>query len=86
MSGCAALLLSKYPQLTNVEVKMRLKESARDLRLPPNWQGWGMPDVERLLWPARRLQALTLLQDDHRRADGPGSRNTLSCLTGINIV
>lgn len=53
VSGCAALLLSKYPQLTNVEVKMRLKESARDLRLPPNWQGWGMPDVERLLWPAR---------------------------------
>ena len=48
VSGCAALLLSQSPWLTNVEVKMRLRESARDLGLPFNWQGWGMPDLERL--------------------------------------
>ena len=41
VSGAAALLLEKYPDLTNVEVKIRMKESAEDLGLPKNWQGWG---------------------------------------------
>lgn len=49
VAGCAALLLQKEPWLTNVEIKMRLKESAIDLKLPPNSQGWGMPDLRKLL-------------------------------------
>lgn len=49
VSGCVALLLSVCPELTNVEVKMRLKETSADLGLPFNRQGWGMPDLVRLL-------------------------------------
>lgn len=47
VSGAAALLLSKEPWLTNVEVKMRLRESAVDLGLPHSRQGWGLLDVRR---------------------------------------
>lgn len=49
VSGAVALLLEKEPYLTNVEVKMRLKESARDLGMEKNRQGWGMPDISVLL-------------------------------------
>lgn len=49
VSGAAALLLSKYPGMTNVEVKLRLRESSTDLGLPNNQQGWGLLNVERLL-------------------------------------
>lgn len=47
VSGAAALLLSKEPWLTNVEVKMRLRESAVNLSLPHSRQGWGLLDVAR---------------------------------------
>lgn len=50
VAGCAVLLLQKEPWLTNVEVKMRLKEAAVDLGLSQNRQGWGMPDIRKLLW------------------------------------
>lgn len=49
VAGAAALLLEREPALTNVEVKMRLKESAVDLGYPMNRQGWGMPDLRKLL-------------------------------------
>ena len=49
ISGAIALLLEKEPWLTNVEVKMRLKESARDLGMERNRQGWGQPDISKLL-------------------------------------
>lgn len=49
IAGAAALLLEREPYLTNVEVKMRLKEAAVDIGLPENRQGWGMPDLRRLL-------------------------------------
>ena len=49
VSGCIALLLSKYPDMTNVEVKMRLQESGVDMGLPKRQQGWGRIDVKRLL-------------------------------------
>lgn len=49
ISGAVALLLEKEPWLTNVEVKMRLKESARDLGMERNRQGWGQPDIPALL-------------------------------------
>ena len=35
--------------MTNVEVKLRIRERAMDLGLPHNQQGWGMLDVGRLL-------------------------------------
>ncbi|MEG2987139.1 MAG: S8 family peptidase [Lachnospiraceae bacterium] len=49
VSGAIALLLSKYPDLSNVEVKLRLRESCRDLGEPANRQGWGMLDVAKLM-------------------------------------
>lgn len=49
VAGCIALLLEREPYLTNMEVKMRLKESADSLGLPVNRQGWGMPNLKRLL-------------------------------------
>lgn len=49
VSGAIALLLSVYPDMTNKEVKIRLKETAVNLGLPHNRQGWGVLDVGRLL-------------------------------------
>lgn len=49
VSGAIALLLEKEPHLTNVEVKMRLKNCARNLNLSKYQQGWGMIDVNLLL-------------------------------------
>ena len=49
VSGAIALLLQKYPYMSNRDVKLRLRERAVDLGLPMNQQGWGMLDVERLI-------------------------------------
>lgn len=49
VSGAVALLLSKYPLLTNEEVKQRLLYSARDLNEIWTKQGWGMLDIKKLL-------------------------------------
>ncbi len=49
VSGAIALLLSREPTLTNVEVKMRLRETAEDLGLPKTQQGWGQIHVGKLL-------------------------------------
>lgn len=49
VSGAIALLLEKYPEMTNLDVKLRLREKAVDLGLPRNQQGWGLLDVERLV-------------------------------------
>lgn len=49
IAGAAALLLESEPGLTNVQVKMRLKEASADLGYPVNRQGWGMPDLRKLL-------------------------------------
>ena len=49
VAGAIALLLEKYPEMTNRDVKLRLRERAVDLGLPRNQQGWGLLDVERLL-------------------------------------
>ena len=50
VSGCIALMLSKYPDMTNIEVKMRLRESATDMGLPRKQQGWGRIDVEKMIF------------------------------------
>ena len=49
VSGAIALLLQKYPYMSNRDVKLRLRERAVDLGLPMNQQGWGMLDVARLI-------------------------------------
>ncbi len=49
VSGAIALLLSVAGELRPVEVKMLLRESAKDLGYPRNRQGWGMLDVEKML-------------------------------------
>lgn len=41
VAGAIALALERDPLLTNVEMKILLKESSRDLGLPRNLQGWG---------------------------------------------
>ncbi len=49
VSGAIALLLERYPSMTNRDVKLRLRERAVDMGLPHNHQGWGRLDVERLV-------------------------------------
>ena len=44
-----ALALERVPDLTNVQAKMLLCESARDLGLPRNRQGHGMLQTDRFL-------------------------------------
>lgn len=48
VSGAIAVLLSKYPDMGNVEVKLKLRESCRR-RTDKETTGWGMLDVRRLL-------------------------------------
>lgn len=47
VSGAIACLLSKYPDMTNVEVKLSLRNSC--VKNPGTESGWGMLNVERLL-------------------------------------
>lgn len=49
VSGAIANLLSKYPDMTNVEVKLKIRESSSDLGLQQNQQGWGLLNVKKLL-------------------------------------
>lgn len=49
VSGAIALLLEKYPDMSNRDVKLRIRDKAVDLGLPMNQQGWGMLHVGKLL-------------------------------------
>lgn len=49
VSGGIALLLEKNPQLTNLEIKKRLRVTAKDLGYPHNLQGWGLFQLQRFL-------------------------------------
>lgn len=49
VAGAIALLLQKYPDMDNEEVKQRLTYTATDLGEVWNKQGWGMVNVKRLL-------------------------------------
>lgn len=49
VSGAIALLLEKHPQLSNRDVKLRIRDRAVDMGLPHNQQGWGKLDVGRLV-------------------------------------
>lgn len=45
VSGAIALLLSAYPYLTNRDVKLKLRSSAKDLGYGWQKQGWGMLNI-----------------------------------------
>lgn len=49
ISGAIALLLEKEPNLKPDDVKYMLKLSSTSLNMPPNRQGWGLLNVEKLL-------------------------------------
>lgn len=49
VSGTIALLLSKYPDMSNMEVKLRLRGRCDDMGLDQNRQGWGRLNVKRFL-------------------------------------
>lgn len=50
VSGCIALLLQQRPYLTNRDVKIQLKKSAYDLGYDHSRQGWGIIQLDRLLY------------------------------------
>ena len=43
------MLLSKYPDKSNEEIKRLLQSTATDLHLPRTQQGYGLLNVEKLL-------------------------------------
>lgn len=49
VSGAIADLLSKYPEMSNVEVKLKLRESSSDMGADYNRQGWGRLNIKKLL-------------------------------------
>lgn len=50
VSGAAALLLQRYPDLHNEEVKRKMIYSARNLGEDWSKQGWGMLDIGRMFF------------------------------------
>ena len=49
VAGAIALLLEKHPTLTPNDVKYMLKQCATPLDYPPNQQGWGLLNIEKLM-------------------------------------
>lgn len=49
VSGAIALYLEKNPAATNKMVKLKLRSSCDDLGYPPNQQGWGRINIQKLL-------------------------------------
>ena len=49
ISGAAALLLQKYPDMSNMEMKLRLWDSCDNAGLPENWQGHGRINIQKFL-------------------------------------
>ena len=47
VSGAIAVLLSKYPHMSNVEIKLKLRETCR--RIEEEGMGWGMLQVDKLI-------------------------------------
>lgn len=48
VSGAIAMLLSKHPDMSNVEIKLRLRETCRHIEMEGE-QGWGLLQVDRFL-------------------------------------
>ena len=49
VAGAIACLLEKYPAMTNVQVKLRLRDRCIRLDMPRTKQGWGVLSLENLL-------------------------------------
>lgn len=49
VSGAIAVLLSRYPDMSNVEVKLRLRETCERIPDRPSGTGWGMLQADRLI-------------------------------------
>ena len=49
VAGMCALLMSKYPEMTPNDVKKTIYETAIDLGLPRNKQGWGKLNLQKFL-------------------------------------
>ena len=49
VSGIVALMLESKPDLTNKEIKKKMYETAIDVGLPKNHQGWGEINARRLI-------------------------------------
>ncbi|TCT15338.1 serine protease AprX [Natranaerovirga pectinivora] len=49
ISGAVALLLSRHRNISNRDIKLKLKESTVDLGFIQSHQGWGMIDIKKLL-------------------------------------
>lgn len=49
ISGCCLLLLEKYPNMTNNEVKRRMMRSTNSLGVPSYVQGRGLIDVKKMM-------------------------------------
>lgn len=49
VTGGVALLMEKYPNMSNKDIKLRLRSSTVNIGLPPNVQGWGMINIKKLL-------------------------------------
>lgn len=53
VSGAAAILLSREPELSNLEIKMRMRKSTDDLGLPKAKQGWGQINLQKLTFSTK---------------------------------
>lgn len=49
ISGAIALALEKDPSLSNVDIKMMLKDSCDDMGFPFNKQGWGLFNLDKFM-------------------------------------
>lgn len=49
VTGAIALLLSRYPNMTTRDVKLKIYNSSDDIGLDKNQQGCGMLNIEKLL-------------------------------------
>lgn len=49
VSGAIALLLSRYPNMNNRDIKLKLKTGTIDLGYPWSKQGWGLLNIPKLL-------------------------------------
>lgn len=49
VTGAMALLLSAYPEMTNREAKIRIKNSSTDMGLQHQQQGWGLLNIQKLI-------------------------------------
>lgn len=49
VSGILACYLEKHPHATNRDIKLRIRECARNMGYPMNVQGWGELDTRKFL-------------------------------------